>query len=122
MGPRTDHSWDVARTHSDWAHAADHVRRLQRQAGRAASDPEAARRALGDALADLAAMPPPGAGWAQADLERMAQVAGRIERLARALVAADRLPDAQERERVRRQTHTAAVAARDAAERQGGGA
>lgn len=80
----------VARAGVNVAHAQRIVRRLRGRAARAAHSPDSVNAELTEAIDVFAA-----GNWSELSLAELAQAAGRIERLARSLVAASQLPDAE---------------------------
>lgn len=88
-----NHAHQVGRAHSDLMHATHELRRLRDRAGRAAEDSAAVDRDLTTAAEVFATE-----DWANLTLEEVAQAAGKIERLARQLLAAEKIPHAYDRQ------------------------
>lgn len=86
----TDAGVRVGQAASEVGRAQRRLRVLRRRAGRAANNPDSVNAELTEAIDVFAA-----GNWSELSLAELAQAAGRIERLARSLVAASQLPDAE---------------------------
>lgn len=84
-----DAAWELAAAHHRAAMDVEQVRKLRRRAGRAVDRRADVEQELSDAI-DVFAV----ADWSNLNLESIARAAGRVQRLARSLQAADDLPGA----------------------------